>query len=255
MGEGKLSPIFYKRPKMLKNFVTDSYLERYFPDIINYRRGGQNDYTNAIAQAFDVVLDDLSNRGINPRLCMIPIDLCRDENTNPQIQKLVSQSTASQFLGYAWKGNRERRWVTTVTSGTGVFTLQGSNLSSRPTDNDATWEDIQTINYVDETTVTNVTITTMYKWYRLKVVPGETMVFTSAIYETQFDKLIAFRALELISAGWKTGQNSMWDSRKDDMKREYDAQMESIKFGYDANEDGVPDDSETKQTAGVRFTR
>lgn len=243
---------------MLKSFVNTSYLEGFYPDILNYKRGGQNDFEPQISRALELVLEDLLQRGVDPRLVMVPLDLNRGESETDNLQQLKSKSISSDDVGYAWQGKTQRRFVVSGTpSGDAVFTfsLEGSNKKERPEESDATWETVSEILSSDE--VKNSAFLSMYRWYRVNttLTSGTGSVdFTASIYETVFDRLIAYRALELIAMGWKTGLNEKWDQIKEDMKSEYNAGMESVKFSYDSDEDGVPEDGEVSR-ASVRFTR
>lgn len=249
---------------MLRNFVTDAFLEKFYPNIINNRQGGQVDYSETIGNAFDLLVNELQSKGIDPRLCMVPIDLCRLSTASQNIQSVTSKTTSATWNGEAWEGGNERRFVLNLTSKVTAddwsFLLQGSNLTSKPEEGDANWETVSTLQWDGNTAASevNTVITSLYKWYRVRAVKNSgsnPVTFTATLYETVFDELIAYRALELIALSWKTGLNPRWDDMQAEMYKRYVERMEAIKFSYDEDQDGIPEVAEPKFSAGVRFTR
>lgn len=248
---------------MLLNFVTDSDLEAYYSDVVSFRRGGQLDYADTITKAYQTVIRDVVNRGFNPRKLMIPIDLNRDASTSPNYQHLTSATESSTTNGYAHQGRgREGRIVVTVSDRTANtawdFILQGSNEKNRPDDASTYWENIQTISITTEGEgETNYRFTSLYKWYRLRLVlntgPGS-ITYTAAIYETAFDDLIVNKAIELICSGWHTGLSGQWQFRLEKAMSDYASGLDAVKFGYDEDEDGVPEEHE-EMRASVRLRR
>lgn len=249
---------------MLLNFLADSDLQAYYPDMISFRRGGQVDYSDMIAKAHEVVIRDIINKGVNPRLLMVPIDLNRDADTDPNHQHLESWTLSASDVGYAWKGKgREGRFVITIsdrTTGTGWdFLLQGSNESDRPADASTYWTTIKTVVIVaaNGEGSTNYTFTDLHKWYRVKVTKTDavvgSVVFTAGVYETAFDALIAHKAMQFAFAGWRTEPNDQWDLRYEEAKQAYIDALASVQFGIDSDEDGIADDSEGQSKVGGSF--
>jgi hypothetical protein len=251
---------------LLRNFLTDSYLERFYPNIINDRQGRQVGYTDAIQNGFEMLMNDLSGRGLDVRLLMVPVDLNRNASTTPNIQKLTAKTLSASEVGYAWEGSNQRRFVINLTSKTSLtddwtFTLQGSNESERPEDDSDGWEDIEAIQYGTTTLAAdiieeNATYTDLHKWYRLnvaKVAGTGSVTFTASLYETIFDPLIAFMTLKWIAASWKTGSNPRWDDMYELALKEYEDKIASIKFTYDSDQDGIPTPAESGTAAGGRI--
>ena len=248
---------------MIQNFLTDSDLEVYYPDLVSFRRGGQVDYSDMITKAHEMVVRDIINKGVNPRLLMVPIDLNRDADTDPNYQHLESWTLSDSDNGYAWEGKgREGRFVITISSRTADtgwdFLLQGSNESDRPEDGSAYWTTIKTVSIVaaNGSGTTNYTFTDLYKWYRVKVTKTSgvgSVVFTAGVYETAFDPLIAHKAMQYVFAGWRTEPNDQWDLRLDEAKQAYTDALASIQFGMDSDEDGIADDTEGQSKVGGRF--
>lgn len=249
---------------MLLNFLVDSDLQAYYPDMVSFRRGGQVDYSDMIAKAHEVVIRDIINKGVNPRLLMVPIDLNRDATTDPNHQHLESWTLSASDVGYAWKGKgREGRFVITIsdrTTGTGWdFLLQGSNESDRPADASTYWTTIKTVVIVaaNGEGLTNYTFNDTYKWYRLKVTKTDAVVgsvaFTAGVYETVFDNLIIYRALQMIASVWRTEPNDQWDMRYTEVKALYEDALNSIHFWIDSDEDGIADSTEGQSKVGGSF--
>jgi len=248
---------------MIVNFITDEYLERFYPDLVNYRMGGQNDYARPINAAVERVLDDLVARNVKPRNCMVPIDL----NGLAGRQQLTLLSTddltfiADKYYSPLKLGTNQRRAYLDVTqidaADSWRWILVGSNMDAAPSDtSDASCEDVLTFEYLANSVPSsqNRTFVEAYKPYgsRLERVAGVgDLRFKSADYETVYDMLIAYKAIALISASWKTGLNEKWDERKDDMQKEYEARLETIRINLDSNEDGVPEEAEQGKKVGA----
>ncbi|MEE9586224.1 MAG: hypothetical protein V3W09_04910, partial [Nitrososphaerales archaeon] len=62
---------------MLKNFVVDADLKAYYPNLTTYLWSSSSDYATQILEAFQLILDELRARGLNPRKMGIPLDLGR----------------------------------------------------------------------------------------------------------------------------------------------------------------------------------
>ena len=253
---------------VLTSFVDDSYLEKFYPDIVNYRRGGQTDYSGHIAAAVEQIIDSLVSRNLKPRLCMVPLDMNR-LMVPGGIQQLTVSSVSAYTVpiyGVPMRATNQRRaWINvTVKPDQSDWTwyLMGSNSISQPLidGTDESWEDILNFNYAptDQASTRNTTFVIDYKWYGYRLErnvgnDGDVFTFKSALYETVWDRLIAYKALELIFRTWATGINSQWDVRVKEMRDEYDALFESLQMNYDWNEDGYPDELEGGKKIGSSF--
>ena len=244
---------------MIKNFIVDNDLEAYYPDFVNYRRGGQLDFSDTISKAFDVVIRDIINRGFNPRLMMIPIDLNRDADTTENYQHLVSRTVSANDSGYAWEGSgREGRFVVNISSRTAdtgwTFELQGSNETERPDDASTYWETLSTVSIaVNGSGTTNYLFTDLHKWYRLKVTLASgvgSIAFTCGVYETAYDHLIVHKTMEIAFAQWTTRLSNQWEFRYERARVDYEAALGSTRFAYDADEDGLTEDDSVKKVGG-----
>jgi hypothetical protein len=251
---------------MIKNFITDSDLEAFYPDLESYRAGAQVDFSEQIALGFRLLLNDLQARGRNPRLLGVPLDLNRDSSST-HTQHLESATSSATENGYAWEADefKGRRFCVNLTTKSTLgdswsFILQGSNLTSRPEDADASWTTVETLTWAAAVAASeqSVVFDEMYRWYRLRVVKNSgsgTVTYTASVHDTIFDNLICWKAIELIALGWHTGLTSLWQTRVDEAKANYAAAIESIITSYDDDEDGVPEMPEEESRTNIRFRR
>lgn len=248
---------------MIVNFITDEYLEKFYPDILNYKAGGQNDYSGQIRTATERLLDDLVARNISPRLCMVPLDLNRGDASIQQLTTLNTNGltfTGDLYHSKMYKSVNQRRAFLSViekeTSDSWLWTLVGSNEVTPADASDESCEDVLVFEYAENDIASdkNQTFIQEYKWYGFiltRVAGTGNLKFKAAVYETVFDRLIAYKALELIAASWKTGNNPRWDERRDDMQKEYESLLETIRINMDLNEDGVVDEPEKGKKVGA----
>lgn len=248
----------------MRNFVNDTYLEQFYPDLINFRKGSQQDYSAVIDTAFSLVLNDLENRGVDTRLCMVPLDLNRSRTASQNIQQLTSTTVSATTNGTHWEGGMQRRFVVNLTSKTLTddwsFVLQGSNLTTEPASGDSSWETISTLQWDGTTAASedNTTFTASYRWYRVRVVKNSgsgSVTFTASLYETKFDSIIAYKAIGLIARSWDTGMNPKFQVMAETMEAQYATGLQSAKVSYDRDEDGIPESTEAPRVTSVRISR
>lgn len=249
---------------MIKNFITDTELERFYPDLESYRAGAQVDFSDQINLAFEIMLNDFQARGKSPRLLGVPLDLNRDASTT-NLQQLVSETISATDNGYAWEGNNERRFHVNITTKSVSgddwdVILQGSNKIQRPDDADSTWETVATISSAAAVAAaeSSTVFRTVYRWYRRRIVLNSgsgTLTLTTALHDTIFDNLIVWKAIELVAMGWDTGLTSMWSTRVEEAKLNYSSAIERIIATYDVDEDGIPEMPSEQINTQIRFTR
>lgn len=236
---------------MITNFVTDDLLLAINPDITQHFSADQTDHSEVINTAYENVIDDIENRGLDARKCHVPIDLNK-LSTDTAFQYLRPLTKTATYEGEIFEGKRERRLVINVTSKTAstawTFTLQGSNEVDEPEASSSYWETVTTIiSYTTDTTgEKTVKFTKKYKWYRLRAVPtGSTSItFTAALYETIWDFVIAYKAMQLIYAYWMKEENDIWDNRRKVAMEEYEKLMSVVKANYDLDDSGGYDSDE-----------
>ncbi|TAK57877.1 MAG: hypothetical protein EPO24_09420 [Bacteroidetes bacterium] len=245
---------------MLKNFLVDNDLKKYYPNIANQLWSAQADYSTQISKAFSILLNELQHRGINPRLCMVPLDLKREDDTAANAG-LVSVTETATTTGDPFEGGNQLRLVVNITAITGTWSwkLQGCNLVDEPASDSSEWKDVTSAAISNKTAAAehSVVFTEMFRWYRLVTTENAagSVTYTACLYETVFDDVIAYGTFVLIFTDFMLEVNDIWDMRRQFAQNAYSAALESIKFGYDADDDGVPDLTEQEETATIRLVR
>lgn len=242
---------------MVKNFTTDNDLKPFYPLILASIWSTQSDFSTQRNKSFDIMINDLWNRGLNPRQCMIALDLNRAEDAENN-QPLTSVTKTAVFTGEAFLATNQRRFVVkpSVCTGTFIFQLQGSNEAEEPDSSDSSWEDVgSALSFASTTAEQSVVITNQCRWYRYKITSvGTTCTYTACMYETIFDDAIIHRSLAMIFNDYSQSNPQYAEFYKIELA-EYDNTMTAIKFYYDTNDNGIPESTDLLMSAGVRFTR
>ena len=230
---------------MLRNFVVQADLLKYYPKLASYLPSTQNDWSTQITESFNIVLDDIRAREIEPRLMMIPLDLKRAETSTADQDTLTSSAETETTTGTHIDGvsgfNRFTVNVTAITGVTGyAIKLQGSNdidvTDSVEPDN---WEDIATISPI-ATGESSSVFQREYKYYRyVNTVTGTTITYTAAIYETFVDRWVIHKAMQLIGQGLTKEDNDRWDRVAQTAEQFYNNAMQAYKFTLDADDNNL----------------
>ncbi len=250
---------------MLKNYITDTDLQKYFPKINSYLWSGSSDYSVLISEAFNQVVDDLISRELDYVRLGTPIDLLRTLTSSDNQNKLTIESFSANDFQTHLKGERGfRRLVLEIyTLSTGASTckivLQGSNEigisdSTEPTN----WDDITTITPT-ATGVSSVIIQEEFDYYRLGIyntansyttTDGVTTFteataftgvvrLTATLVETYIDRWITWKTFEMIFRDFSKESNDIWDKRAEECGRLYKQSVDSFKFVYDTNNNNL----------------
>jgi hypothetical protein len=230
---------------MIKNFVEDIFLKTIYPDITDYKNAGILDYSTTIQTAYEMVVDDVENRGLDSRKCHVPIDLNKI-STDSEFQYLKSKTLTADEIGEAFEAKRERRFVINVTakaSGVNTFNLQGSNEANEPASDSSYWTTISTLTWDVDDVVSekSVKFSDKYKWYRLSVTTSVSVTFTASVYETLWDFIIAYKTFFLVFSAWSGEANDWIDIRKKDVIEKYEELMATAKINYDLDDTGKPE--------------
>lgn len=230
---------------MIKNFVNDEYLRQFYPKVSGQLWSEQSDYSKQINKAFDSLLSELQNRGINPRLCMTPLDLKLPDDATPNTPLTITTETATT-TGEAFAGSYQRRLVVTVRTVTGTWTikLQGSNNQTEPETGDSSWTDIDGAEIeIEATGEASVVFNDLYRWYRYVSIEDSAGSIEYGVYlvENILDDAIAYGTFILIFSDFIMETADLWDVRRAMAQASYDSALQSIKLSYDSNDDGVPD--------------
>mgnify|MGYP001570317093 FL=1 len=230
---------------MLKNFVVDADLKKFYPKLANYIWSTQSDYSTQITEAFNIVLDDFRARELEARTLMIPLDLKRAAtSTANQNLLLTSSAETSTTTGLHINGvtgyNRYVVNVSAITGSSFAIKLQGSNEQSI---NDAT----EPTNWTDIVTITPTAIgesssvfQNEFNYYRyINTVTGTTITYTIGLYETWIDRLIAHKAFEMIFRDFSKLPGDIWDERGKSHANMYEQAIQSRKFTVDADDNNL----------------
>jgi hypothetical protein len=247
---------------MLKNFVVDADLKKFYPKLANYIWSTQSDYSTQITEAFNILLDDFRSRELEARTLMLPLDLKRAaSSTADQDVILTSSAETSTTTGLHINGvtgyNRYVVNVSALTSTGYAIKLQGSNEQGI---NDATeptnWTDIVTITPTTTGESSSV-FQAEYNYYRyVNTVTGTTITYTVGLYETWLDRLIAHKAFEMIFRDFSKLPGDVWDERSKAHANMYEQGMQARRFTVDADDNNLIDSGDIlSQSAQVHMGR
>ena len=250
---------------MLTNFITDVDLKKYYPKLSSYLWTNQADYSTQINEAFEITLDELRARGVEPRRLHLPIDLNRDFDSVVKQDQSISivQSSNGYSNKYAIGMSGFRRFMVNVSAKSGTtpglaMTLQGSNdLLLQTTQMPTNWNPVTSLSFSDVGTKT-IVFTNEYKYYRIAwTITGTSpsFTFTAGLVETYVDRWIVHKAFQLIFNDFSKDPADIWADRSRSAQQVYDSAMESSKFVLDNDNDNVPDPDESEEGAEVRFLR
>lgn len=213
---------------MLTNFVTDNHLKNYHPQLARQLWVGNSTYAAQIDEAFQRVMVDISNKGINPRLVMVPLYLT-DSYVVLAASTTGSTSTESDY--------NLKRFVVDVTAINGSHTV-----SVEGTDDSTTWISIGSIP-ISVIGTHNLEFTPSFKYWRyvFTKVTGTGATIRCSLVENIWDKLITYKTFILIFSDFRKEERDSWDLLVAQYERTYVSYLDSLKFLYDASDDGTID--------------
>jgi hypothetical protein len=240
MGEENPPPFF--EADVLKNYIVDADLEKYYPNLSEFLWTGKVSYQAQIQEAFEFVCDEIRHRGIELRKFGTPLDLLRPEGTTTDQNVLASRTdTATYTSQYIIGQDSFTRLVIDVSSlsaQTGfAFTLQGSNdvnvnASSPPTH----WTDILTLKPF-QVGVISGTFTDEYKYYRFVTVQtGASISYTISLVDTTVERLVVWQSFRIIFEDFTREEGDIWFQRAKTAEDRYQKHLQVTRFFVD--EDG-----------------
>lgn len=246
---------------MLKNLITDEMLKDYYPLLANQIWNTQTSYAKQISLAYDILMNRLHNMNVDPELVNPVLDLFND--TTIKIVPPVQKTITSAITGSTYASNYQRRVVLEVGAMSGSFNLyiDGAKTKDTPTGNEyyaVATSFALTSSYANSTVTQN--IDSDYSWIRYRIEPttgaGTTITTNCYMISPIFDSAIAHKALELIFCDFRKEVDDTWDLRAKEEKSRFDEELSSIKYAYDANQDGIINDTEkATKTINITFTR
>ena len=228
---------------MLRNFITDEDLKKYHPNLNRQIWTSQSDYAEQIDEAFHIVQTDLNNKEVNVRLLMTPFDLLSSSLTSAFVTTLAATtSLTGDGVQAGDEGDRNYKRLVfnaTVITGTWSLQLQGSQDNSTYEDAGAS---LTATSIGDQSTI----FSNQYKYFRylLNEDVAGSLSFNAYLVEDVWDRLIIYKAFELIFSDFRKQQNDTWDLLVQAYQRKYDNELSAIKYLYDADDSGAIDDGE-----------
>jgi hypothetical protein len=242
---------------VLKNFVVDADLKKHYPTLASYLPPAHADFSVAIGESFNLVLDEMVAKGFEPRKLMLPIDLGRAATETADENVLMSISatgavTKTHVNGIA--GFRRCVLVTTAWTGNTVVVWEGSNDQGvTDTTEPTNWTTIKQWTLTATGIVSHVT-DEEFKYYRVRVVSvaAGTTTFTASIYETYCDRWIMWKAFVIVFQSMSKSPDDIWSERARSAQINYDNALQAYKVMVDEDDNNIPD--ETTTTVQTEFT-
>lgn len=261
---------------MLKNYIDDSDLQKYYPKINSYIWSGTSDYSVQTSEAFNQIVDDLIARELDYVRLGTPIDLLRTLTSTDYQHKLAYETFSVNDFQTHLQGFRGfRRLVidvlsNSVTGSKGKLVLQGSNdIGISDSTEPANWIDIS-ITTIGSAGVVSSVFQTEYEYYRVGLYHTDSddatadnvTTFTEgtsfaqgsfkisvSLVETYIDRWIIWKTFEMIFRDFSKEANDIWDKRAEECSRLYKQSLDGFKFIYDTNIDNLVTKADTLQNA------
>lgn len=242
---------------MLKNFVVDADLKKHYPTLASYLPPSYADFSTQIAEAFNLLQDELVAKGYEPRKMMIPLDLARSlsETAAQNVLTPIAATgavTKTHIDGIA--GFRRGVITTSVYGGSTVLVWEGSNDqdvsdSTEPTN----WTVIKQWT-ITATGIVSFVTEEEFRYYRIRVVSvaAGTTTFTAAIYEIYSDRWIMWKAFQIIFSSMSKSPDDVWAERANQAQTNFETALQAYKVMVDEDDDNLPDESST--TMDTQFT-
>ncbi len=243
---------------MLRNFITDTDLKKYHPNLQRQIWTVQSDYSTQIAKSYDRLINDLNNFGINPMLTMTPLDLKKDASSTTQVLTSTTETTAT--TGSIYAGHNERRLVVNVTAhnGSGSLQLQGNRNTATPTALDSGWENVSgaLISWTSASANSeqSIVFTQQYNYYRYVSSVETSATYTVSLLETVFDDLICYGTFILIFNDFMKESNDLWDTKRQIAENDYKSGLQSVKYWYDSNNSGTLNSADESKKGFINIT-
>jgi hypothetical protein len=150
-------------------------------------------------------------------------------------------------------------WLTVT--GNWTIQLQGNNMQISQNNliqNDLNWRDVPNAKFlVNSSSVLDedsLVFDVQYRWYRL-VITGDSGSIQISAYtvENIFDELICNAALMYILRAFTKEENDSWSIQYKFAQDDYTTALDTVRFLFDANDDGVTSESDTQDRAHPTF--
>lgn len=196
---------------------------------------GQTDWTNHFEDALTELIEDVRSMNFNVR------KLCKRLSLESSVTKTAAFTGTKSSEDVLQRIRVVINATAKVTSGTIVFTLQGTNDSSSET-----WTDVQTIN-VTATGITSALIDVIYKFYRINLTSmgdSTSITYSSYLIETTFERLHLYKTMQLIYRSLMALDGDVWAAKMKEYNDLYLNRLQVANFAYDEDDDGSIEDIE-----------
>jgi hypothetical protein len=244
---------------MLKNFVVDADLKKYYPTLASYLPPSYADFSTQIGEAFNLLQDELVAKGYEPRKLMLPLDLGRPltETAAENVLTSISATGAGAQTHIDGLAGFRRGVINAISlGGSTVIVWEGSN------DQDIS-DSVEPTNWtlIKQWTVSAVGVLSFvtvdeYRYYRVRVVSvaAGTTVFTAAIYETYADRWIMWKTFQLIFSSMSKSPDDVWAERATQAQSNFETALSAYKVMVDEDDDNQVDPNQTRTTTQTQFT-
>jgi len=250
---------------MLINFITDTDLLTYYPQLGKYIPNTQVDYNPQISEAFELLQADLFNSGIDVKLLGTPLDLLRPVNStqiqNTLTEALIDYVDLPKTFDYVVRLQGYKRFcinVPFIFSGSYIVSLYGSNdLNVSITSPPQNWSKIIDIE-VSEQILYSKKFEHEYTYYRVEVNSNNaqfSIKINTFLSETWIDKLIIYKALSLIGMANRKEQGDYSDLMYTNYDSLYQSLFAGVKMYIDANKNNLPESTEINNMKSIEFFR
>lgn len=203
----------------MNNFITERELKGFIPELSKYLWTGENNFDKQRVQAEQIVITDLANKGYLIRQLQPKIYLSTDEveDTINGLRFVVETDSA------------------------GSVTLSGSNSNSFETITTIVMQTSGTFSYI---------IMNPFKYYKV-----DSDSFTCYLVEVTYDRLFAFKWLELILMDAFKEQGDAYYERMIYFKENYEKLLNGFVINSDLNDDGEVTEDEKSTTNSINVVR
>lgn len=213
----------------LKNYIAETDLEGFVPELDQYLFTGETDWSKQKTRAEQIVIADLVNKGFQLR------------NLRPELTLSTSTDSDEDVA------NRDRCVVVcTAFTSTAVVTVTGTN------DTDDAYVTAGTSSNITATGTSSFLLDDRYKYYKYSNT-GTATLTVFLVESSNYDLLFIYKWLELILRNSVVQENDAYHIKANWMRELYQNLWTSFSPFYDGDEDGEITASEKSNLTTMRI--
>lgn len=227
---------------MIESYLTTTDINNREPDLINYYPNGETDWSDALADAWEEVTQDIRDMGWNVR------KLCKRYSLQTSVIKTAAftgaVTSAEDYLQRLRLVVNVTAIATVRTGASVTFKLEGTN------DDGVTYETVNSSISVTTTGNTTVVFTNCYKKYRLSVtafITITTITYSAYLVETSFERIHLYKTLEIIYRLLNRLNGDVYSEKEDKYTKMYEDKLNNTRFAYDEDDDEEINESESEE--------